>query len=140
MTGIPKDLTTLARVLAHPATTGIFAGGCVARGIGSSFRRSAHAHTHDAHTGWICLRTARHATNRALLLHELAHVITRRGHDDRWRTELLALGGSLDPIDGEEDCHKRTRTLKDRRRPHLGYQHHPACPCHVERRTPACTP
>src|SRR5262245_22417040 len=121
---------TLDLVLAHPATAGVFAGGCVERGIGSSFRSMAHAHTHGAHKGWLCLRTARHAMNRTLLLHELAHLIAGKGHDNRWRAALLALGGTLDPKDSMREYHQRTTRLKDARRPHLGYAHHPECPCH----------
>lgn len=114
------------------ALVGVFIGGCVARGVGSSFRRVAHAHTDGAHSGWICIRSARRLSCTNLLIHELAHIISGEGHTDAFRRVMLQLGGTLDAVVGEpgRDDHKRTRQLKDKTRPHLGYQHHPACPCY----------
>lgn len=66
--------------LRHPEVRGVFIGGCVERGVGSSFRAKAQAHTHGARRGWVCFRSARWLGCRALLLHELAHVVTREGH------------------------------------------------------------
>jgi len=110
---------------------GLFVGGCVARGDGSSFRHMAHAHTDGAHVGWICVRAAWRLLDFQLMAHEVAHVLTGDGHTDRWRQCVLDLGGTLDGLGDYREMHKRTRTLKDRRRPHLGYEHHPRCPCRV---------
>lgn len=88
---------------------GIFVGGCVERGVGSSFRAHAHAHTgKDAFRGWICVRGyrrlfAQHRDNLTgvwsstdrpsrIMWHELAHVRTGHGHDSVWRAEMKRLG------------------------------------------------
>ncbi len=86
--------------LVHPAVAGVFVGGCVERGVGSRFRRKAHAHFQGPHKGWICFLSARRLTERMLVLHELAHLLSPGGHDDRWREALLALGGTLDEVPG----------------------------------------
>lgn len=80
---------------------GVFVGGCVDRGDGSSFRAKAHAHTKEPHKGWICVRSAKRlyvaGTERPskLMLHELAHILTGHGHDDMWRREVRRLGGTI---------------------------------------------
>lgn len=82
---------------------GIFVGGCVARGIGSSFRSSAHAHNCDGfeHKGWICVRSARKVLKdngepTPLMWHELAHILTpNHGHDDVWRARMRELGQQI---------------------------------------------
>lgn len=81
---------------------GIAVGGCVeAIGTGreGAFRRSAHAHTTGDWRGWICVRSRRPerlvtATGRPsrLLIHEVAHIATRTGHDARWRAMVARLG------------------------------------------------
>lgn len=53
----------------------------------------AHAHKED---GWICLRQHNFINSRLLMLHELAHVLTRSDHNKKWRRKLLSLGGTLD--------------------------------------------
>lgn len=92
---------------------GIFLGGCVERGIGSSFRHQAHAHNspRDKYFGWICVRSIKrlgeyrlvpqsdgttevqiNKTSR-LLWHEYAHIQTPgHGHDDTWRRKMKELG------------------------------------------------
>lgn len=101
-----------------PEVAGIFIGGCVNRGVGSSFRARAHAHNNkrtksyfDIHEGWICIRSiARLGKYRALaqddgstlividkpsrlLMHEYAHILCpNHGHDDTWRRKMIALG------------------------------------------------
>lgn len=95
-----------------PGLKGVFIGGCVDRGIGSSFRAQAHAHNHlgTGHFGWICIRAFRrlgvveelarddgrvevviHKPSH-LLWHEYAHILTPgHGHDDVWRQKMKEL-------------------------------------------------
>lgn len=80
----------------YAALAGIFIGGCVERGVGSSFRAQAHAHTRGEKKGWICIRGWRRLYQRALLIHELAHILTSAGHDDRWRKKVRELGGRVE--------------------------------------------
>lgn len=86
MTGARPDVVALleARGLADRwnGERGVFAGGCVERGVGSSFRAMAHTHTRvdDPNRGWICVRSARRLLTPAgepsrILRHELAHAI-----------------------------------------------------------------
>jgi len=79
---------------------GVFAGGCVARGVGSRFRHKAHAHTKGLYRGWLCVLAARRLDAPELVLHELAHLLTGAGHDDRWRAKVLELGGTIDEVPG----------------------------------------
>lgn len=85
--------------LQRPEVAGVFVGGCVARGDGSSFRHTAHSHTEGTHKGWICVRAARRLSERVLMLHELAHILTGEGHTDKWRAKLLELGGTLEGLE-----------------------------------------
>ena len=67
----------------YPQFLGLFVGGCVERGDGSSFRRKAHSHCVKGYLayGWICVRSVKRlyiqGTNRPSLLmwHELAHLL-----------------------------------------------------------------
>jgi hypothetical protein len=97
MTGIlPRHL--YPPELRHPSVRGVFIGGCCLRGVGSVFYGKAHAHTGPAghpFTGWICVRRAHWLGDSALMLHELAHVVTGEGHTARWRRYLLRRGGTL---------------------------------------------
>lgn len=81
---------------------GVFLGGCVARGDGSSFRRRAHAHNMGGeHDGWICVRSRRRLMTKTgkpsdLMWHELAHILTpNHGHDDKWRETVRKIGGKV---------------------------------------------
>jgi hypothetical protein len=95
---------------------GIFLGGCVARGVGSSFRAQAHAHNDrgDRHFGWICVRSIKRLGQHRfqpqdngktlvvivkasrLLWHEYAHIQTPgHSHDDTWRRKMRELGQPL---------------------------------------------
>lgn len=104
----------------------IFIGGCIERGIGSSFRHTAHAHnsTHygklkviDPDFGTICFRSikriGRYKTIEyedgsitikiikpsQTLLHEIAHILTpNHGHDKKWLEEYIKLGASKGKI------------------------------------------
>ena len=95
-----------------PEVVGLFVGGCVERGVGSSFRAQAHAHCRDddERKGWICVRSHRriYAQRREpdgtwvrtdqpsrLMWHEYAHILTGRGHDDVWRACMRKLGQPL---------------------------------------------
>ena len=99
-----------------PALKGIFVGGCIERGEGSSFRARAHAHCSkgDPYFGWVCVRSVKRlpallslsdmqwdATlaerpNR-LLYHEYAHILAPNHvyHDDVWRRRMKELGQSI---------------------------------------------
>lgn len=94
-----------------PDVTGIFVGGCVRRGKGSSFHAKAHAHTDNPFMGWICVRKAERVNDRMLMLHEIAHVLTGLGHVDAWRKKLLEIGGTLDRTDSMKSYHKKVRTI-----------------------------
>lgn len=92
---------------------GIFIGGCVDRGEGSSFRARAHAHTKGCENeGWICFRSIKRIVGcvaltdmgewdgeqlkaNPILLHEYAHILTNRGHDFKWGKTLREIGGRL---------------------------------------------
>lgn len=97
---------------------GVFVGGCVARGVGSSFRRRAHAHCmlRDPHFGWICFRSLKRVGKvedhmivepSRLLWHEYAHILTPdHYHDDEWRKTMKFLG---QPIPDQYKKKKRPR-------------------------------
>jgi hypothetical protein len=91
--------------------TAVFVGGCTARGVGSAFRRQAHAHNRrgDPHFGVVCVRSHRrlYAAHRddltgawgvtgrpsRVMWHEMAHILTpNQGHSDRWRAMMQDLG------------------------------------------------
>jgi hypothetical protein len=96
-----------------PEVKGVFVGGCVARGAGSSFRAKAHAHCVarpkddigrewiDPYVGWICVRSFKRLgavegttilLPSRLMWHEYAHMLTGHGHDDVWRRKMQELG------------------------------------------------
>jgi hypothetical protein len=111
---IRGHLPSAAWLTPHPELRGVFVGGCVERGVGSSFRATAHAHSHGFHRGFICFRSDKWLHVRELWLHELAHVVTRQPHNNRWREFLLQIGGTLDPVYDGDRCvlrsyHPRTR-------------------------------
>ncbi len=95
-------LPAMAALADHPNLAGVFVGGCVARGVGSSFRAQGHAHTghRDPHCGWVCIRSSRRLVTASgnlgqLVLHELAHIDTGQGHTDKWRARCQELGYRL---------------------------------------------
>ncbi len=95
--------STLPEFMDAPELKGIFVGGCIERGDGSSFRAKAHAHTAEGqHRGWICIRSEKRLKQKSLLIHELAHIITGDGHSDKWRIKVKELGGRLNYWETEE--------------------------------------
>lgn len=86
--------------LRHPSVTGVFVGGCVDRGVGSAFPGKAHVHIHGPRAGWVCFRSTRWLNCTPLILHELAHAVTREGHTQTWREYLQAVGGTVKEIKG----------------------------------------
>lgn len=116
---------TVAVPLNMPQIKGIFLGGCVCRGVGSSFRAQAHAHNdrRDDNFGWVCFRSLRRLGQVVLvecddgttevqvmkpskiLIHEWAHVLTPgHGHDDCWRAKMRELGQRI-----PKNCQKKMR-------------------------------
>lgn len=97
---------TLADVLAHPACRGLSVGKCLAglewEDSPTSEFENAHAHhsrTNDVHHryhGLICVRWARKLGSdeqvSRTVIHELCHLISRSGHDDRWRRVMRQFG------------------------------------------------
>jgi len=93
----------------HPAIKGITIGGCDRSGRMRRFRRKAHIHTD---TGWACFMSNKWLNCSPLLIHELAHAITKLGHVDRWRECVLSLGGTMDAVPGILKSYaKRKRVL-----------------------------
>lgn len=92
---VPSDAMLFAEL------NGLFVGGCVERGVGSSFRAQAHAHTENGpFYGWVCVRSYRRIFTPSgrlsqLMLHEIAHVIVRQGHTDKWRECARCIGYRL---------------------------------------------
>uniref|UniRef100_A0A6H2A006 Peptidase n=1 Tax=viral metagenome TaxID=1070528 RepID=A0A6H2A006_9ZZZZ len=82
---------------------GIFVGGCVERGDGSSFRRKGHAHGDPGYelrwTGWICIRSAKRLWTPSgkpsqLLWHETAHIYRRswtQKQCTQWANKMVRL-------------------------------------------------
>lgn len=96
--GMRSDIVDLLRANDWPVP-GVFVGGCVSRGIGSSFHAMAHTHTSDENDlfyQWICVRSPKRLLTPAgqptrLLRHEVAHVIApKAGHGSR--AFIAALG------------------------------------------------
>lgn len=107
---------------------GIYVGGCVDRGDGSSFRAQAHAHVEPPNKGWICVRSAKRlymADGRPsrTLMHEYAHILSNSGHTDKWRTQMQALG---QPIPKR---YKKRRVCKHTKKRLAGPPEQPAYVC-----------
>lgn len=74
-------------------------GGCVEDN--HRFRAQAHAHClpKDKRFGWVCVLSSKESrlvtpTGRptTLLAHEVAHMITKQGHSEKWRNCITQLG------------------------------------------------
>lgn len=99
-----KDIPGRYQVPNWPEIKGVFVGGCIERGVGSSFRAKAHAHNvkSDPYFGWICFRSIKRVGEvqgniitkpSGLLWHEYAHILTPgHAHDDTWRKKMKELG------------------------------------------------
>lgn len=93
----------------------IFIGGCIERGIGSSFHATAHAHNRegDEHFNTICIRSVKKLGKyheekdkdgkliivvdkpSQTLLHEIAHLLVpNQGHTKKWLNIYISLGAS----------------------------------------------
>lgn len=89
----------------HKDYKGTFVKGCVVRGDGSSFRAKAHAHIDpkNKYFGWICVRSPKRVFMKdkfpikpsLLMIHELAHILSKSGHTDKWRKKVKELGGRI---------------------------------------------
>ena len=83
--------------LKHPIVQDIYIYDCpVWRGCFKDWHETAHCHPKSAplpHT--ICFRNKQVLNTKYVGLHELAHLISDRNHDDRWRKCVLGLGGTL---------------------------------------------
>jgi len=59
----------------------------------------AHAHSpEEGYRGWICVESRAVLRNKAIMLHELAHIIANAGHNDKWRRCVIRLGGTLGSV------------------------------------------
>lgn len=106
----------------HKQLKGVYVGGCI-NGInwdqtkyGGVFTRNviplAHAHTSRIiNPGWMCLQHENYLQEPYLLIHELAHILSDQGHNDRWRKKVLELGGTLDAVGSIRDYHKISRNV-----------------------------
>ncbi len=90
-----------------PGVKGIFLGGCVREGVGSSLdSRGSYpiAHTHIgniAEKRWICYRNPviyRDPAYEYVRWHEYAHVLANQGHTDKWRRIMQSLGQPIPPM------------------------------------------
>lgn len=102
--------------LQHEEVKGVFIQGCVERGEGSRFRAKAHAHTSGSFKGWLCFLKFDRIHEPMLLKHEVAHLLTSAGHDDKWRAKVLELGGTLDACNGVIDGKELLRSYERRSR------------------------
>lgn len=84
---VPQDM--------QPDVRAIYVGGCIESGLGTlNGYADAHAHVDrkDRFQGWVCFQHPDNVNDRALRMHELAHMRTGQGHTDAWRAEMTRLG------------------------------------------------
>ena len=91
----------------HPAVSGITIGGCDRSGRMRRFRAKSHVHVE---TGHVCFMSNKWIECQALLIHELAHAITKAGHVDKWRKCVEGLGGTIDEVPGILKSYKKRGT------------------------------
>jgi hypothetical protein len=87
-------------VLKLPIVKGVCVGGCIDP-EDEAFNGSLFAHAHikdDPIPGWICFKSRYLLLPKfeCLHLHELAHLVSGIGHNERFRRALLSIGGRLD--------------------------------------------
>lgn len=84
-----------------PEIQGLFVGGCVADGVGTTLHVRgkvviAHAHIGSMpFKGWVCYRNPQvfqDPANEYVIWHEYAHIRTNQGHTDKWRAMMTKLG------------------------------------------------
>jgi hypothetical protein len=83
---------------------GIFLGGCVVTGMGNIDKDPnvmAHAHVRigaGVYRGWICFQLPDYfylPRFENVRMHELAHILSDSGHDEKWRKVMLSLGQEI---------------------------------------------
>jgi hypothetical protein len=104
---------TLRQLLANSAVKGICVGRCIdgsewgdrtGSDAGGVWRLRIDGHAHIpgcGHTGWICIRSPNNVLRKGSrhvsqdVMHELCHLISQSGHDDRWRKAMRELGQTI---------------------------------------------
>lgn len=87
-------------ILQHPKVKSISVGGCPCPDDclkpmfirGKKYLPMAIAHDDIGHISFINKRVM---NIKYIQIHELAHILTKEGHTDKWRNTVLELGGTL---------------------------------------------
>lgn len=86
--GLVKNLPPFMR--GYEELLGVHVGGCVLGGEWDK-EHSAHAHIQGWGTGYICMPSMEQFFTETTLIHELAHVLSKRGHTLNWAREYVRL-------------------------------------------------
>ena len=73
---------------------GCYIGGCIAnpsKKWSTKIYGAAHAHTAGDHKGFICFHTVKDFQKQTTCAHELAHIITEKGHTYNWAKTYVSL-------------------------------------------------